>query len=152
MEGLQQELQVKLFKIGAAGFDGRPGTQLRTRNGAGRMVQDKTFFQAELRQKLSIITDENSRLNREVEATNKENSNYFVFEKRCIELIEELMHLQKSCVICRDNWETTICWLTSFILALTWTKLSASSIKSRPKTGEKSKYWTIYLSKDNSMD
>ncbi|KAJ3270746.1 Intraflagellar transport protein 74 [Terramyces sp. JEL0728] len=42
--------------------------------GPGRMVQDKTYFQTELRQKLNAITEEIYRLNTELDATNKENT------------------------------------------------------------------------------
>ncbi|KAJ3320564.1 Intraflagellar transport protein 74 [Boothiomyces sp. JEL0866] len=52
--------------------------------GPGRMVQDKTYFQTELRQKLNAITEEIYRLNNELDATNKENSNYAIFEKKYI--------------------------------------------------------------------
>ncbi|KAJ3253843.1 Intraflagellar transport protein 74 [Boothiomyces macroporosus] len=50
--------------------------------GPGRMVQDRTYFQTELRQKLNAITEEIYRLNNELDATNKENSNYAIFEKK----------------------------------------------------------------------
>jgi intraflagellar transport protein 74 len=50
----------------------------------GRMVQDKTFFQTELRQKINLLTAELNKLNHEAEATNRENSNYAAFEKRLV--------------------------------------------------------------------
>ena len=46
------------------------------------MVQDKTFFQSELRQKIALLTTEINKLNQEADNTNRENSNYTTFEKR----------------------------------------------------------------------
>ncbi|KAJ3412205.1 Intraflagellar transport protein 74 [Chytridiales sp. JEL 0842] len=62
--------------------------------GIGRMVQDKTYFQTELRQKINILTAELNKMNQEAEATNKENSNYTIFEKRADGLAQELRDLQ----------------------------------------------------------
>ena len=50
--------------------------------GTGRMVQDRTFFQSELRQKLNMLVSEINKMNNEGETIMKENSNYAAFEKR----------------------------------------------------------------------
>ncbi|KAI9364871.1 hypothetical protein DFJ73DRAFT_353433 [Zopfochytrium polystomum] len=60
----------------------------------GRTVQDKTFFQTELRQKINLLTNEISRLTSEGDALNRENSNYATFEKRADILADELRDLQ----------------------------------------------------------
>ncbi|KAJ1336333.1 hypothetical protein BSLG_007117 [Batrachochytrium salamandrivorans] len=62
--------------------------------GPGRMVQDVTFFQAELRQKMNLLIEEIYRINAEVNLVTKENSNYAAFEKRADTLSEELKELQ----------------------------------------------------------
>ncbi|KAI8895418.1 hypothetical protein BC833DRAFT_601295 [Globomyces pollinis-pini] len=72
---------------------GLGGIRLKTQ-GPGRQVQDSTFFQTELRQKLNMITEEIYRLNTELENTNKENSNYMIFEKKADGLAVELRDLQ----------------------------------------------------------
>ena len=46
------------------------------------MVQDKTFFTGELRQKLNLLTTEISKLQSESDTIEKDNSNYSIFEKR----------------------------------------------------------------------
>jgi TolA-binding protein len=46
------------------------------------MVQDSTYFQNELRQKLNSINEEVNRMNGELETTQKENSNINQFEKK----------------------------------------------------------------------
>jgi intraflagellar transport protein 74 len=51
-------------------------------SGPGRQVQDATYFQSELRQKLNSIVEEIHRMNNEIELTNRENSNYTAFEKK----------------------------------------------------------------------
>ncbi|KAI8924012.1 hypothetical protein BC831DRAFT_12143 [Entophlyctis helioformis] len=78
----------------------RPTTQqglggIRIKNqGPGRMVQDVTFFQNELRQKVNILAEEIYRINTEIDTVTKENSNYATFEKRADTLAEELKELQ----------------------------------------------------------
>ncbi|KAJ3196942.1 Intraflagellar transport protein 74 [Irineochytrium annulatum] len=62
--------------------------------GPGRLVQDSTFFQSELRQKINILTTEIARLNAEAENTSRENANQNTFEKRADLLAEELRELQ----------------------------------------------------------
>jgi TolA-binding protein len=46
------------------------------------MVQDSTYFQNELRQKLNSINEEVNRMNGELETTQKENANINQFEKK----------------------------------------------------------------------
>lgn len=60
------------------------------------MVQDATFFQSELRQKLNLIVEEIRRLNTELDVTTKENSNYNTFEKKADALAAELRDLQNT--------------------------------------------------------
>ncbi len=52
--------------------------------GPGRQVQDTTFFQAELRRKLTIIVEETHRLQQDIDNTTKENANYMLFEKKYV--------------------------------------------------------------------
>ena len=52
--------------------------------GPGRQVQDTTFFQAELRRKLTIIVEETHRLQQDIDNTTKENANYMIFEKKYV--------------------------------------------------------------------
>ena len=47
------------------------------------MVQDKTYFQSELRQKINMLTSEINKMSSEADIVNRENSNYATFEKRC---------------------------------------------------------------------
>ncbi|KND00683.1 uncharacterized protein SPPG_03805 [Spizellomyces punctatus DAOM BR117] len=87
---------------GAFGFQvvDRPMTQqglggMRTGvQGPGRMVQDITFFQSELRQKITLLNNEVKRLCAEYDTLNKENANSAAFEKRADMLAEELRDLQ----------------------------------------------------------
>ncbi|KAI9203192.1 uncharacterized protein BJ171DRAFT_569171 [Polychytrium aggregatum] len=78
----------------------RPVTQqglggIRASNqGPGRSIQDRTYFQSELRQKINLLTNEIGRLNQEAEATMRENANLIAFEKRADALAEELRELQ----------------------------------------------------------
>ncbi|TPX54840.1 hypothetical protein PhCBS80983_g05707 [Powellomyces hirtus] len=78
----------------------RPMTQqglggMRTgAQGPGRMIQDITYFQSELRQKITLLTSEINKLNNEYETISKENTNYTSFEKRADGLAEELRELQ----------------------------------------------------------
>ncbi|KAJ3090365.1 Intraflagellar transport protein 74 [Quaeritorhiza haematococci] len=65
-----------------------------TSQGPGRVVQDKTYFQAELRQKINLLWGEIAKLNNEAEQIQKENSNYSTFERRADALAEELKDLQ----------------------------------------------------------
>ncbi|KAI8618335.1 hypothetical protein BC830DRAFT_1061535 [Chytriomyces sp. MP71] len=74
------------------GLGGIKGTTQPTGN--GRMVQDRTFFQSELRQKINLLSAELNKLNSEAETMNKENSNYATFEKRADILASELRELQ----------------------------------------------------------
>ncbi|KAJ3017081.1 UNVERIFIED_CONTAM: Intraflagellar transport protein 74 [Siphonaria sp. JEL0065] len=62
--------------------------------GNGRMVQDRTFWQSELRQKIGLLTTEINKLSTEAETMNKENSNYAAFEKRADILANDLRELQ----------------------------------------------------------
>ncbi|RKO88950.1 hypothetical protein BDK51DRAFT_27644 [Blyttiomyces helicus] len=62
--------------------------------GPGRMIQDKTFFQSELRQRINLILAEINRLSSEYDAMVKENSNLSSFEKRADGLVAELRDLQ----------------------------------------------------------
>ncbi|KAJ3121351.1 Intraflagellar transport protein 74 [Nowakowskiella sp. JEL0407] len=62
--------------------------------GPGRVVQDKTFFQSELRQRITLLNSEITRINSEAQTIEKENSNYMVFEKRADNLANELRELQ----------------------------------------------------------
>jgi intraflagellar transport protein 74 len=62
--------------------------------GTGRMVQDRTFFQSELRQKLNMLVSEINKMNSEGESIMKENSNYAAFEKRADMLADEIKELQ----------------------------------------------------------
>lgn len=50
--------------------------------GPGRQVQDKTYYQTELRLKLAQISEECSSLAKEVESVGRENANFAVFEKK----------------------------------------------------------------------
>lgn len=50
--------------------------------GPGRMVQDKTYFQSELRQRVGLVTNEIHRLTTEAETLEKEGANFTLFEKR----------------------------------------------------------------------
>eukprot|EP00842_Homolaphlyctis_polyrhiza_P002185 jgi/Hompol1/2968/HPOL_006258-RA len=72
---------------------GLGGMRAKTQ-GKGRMVQDVTFFQSELRQKVNLLSDEIYRITSEVDVVTKENSNYVSFEKRADTLAEELKELQ----------------------------------------------------------
>ncbi|KAJ3020606.1 Intraflagellar transport protein 74 [Thoreauomyces humboldtii] len=78
----------------------RPMTQqglggMRTgAQGPGRMIQDITFFQSELRQKITLLTSEINKLNNEYDSMSRENANYLSFEKRADGLVEELRDLQ----------------------------------------------------------
>ncbi|EGF76616.1 hypothetical protein BATDEDRAFT_92593 [Batrachochytrium dendrobatidis JAM81] len=72
---------------GLAGVRGKP-------QGQGRMVQDVTFFQTELRQKMNLLTQEIYRIASEADTATKENSNYATFEKRADSLAEELKEVQ----------------------------------------------------------
>ncbi|KAJ3334231.1 Intraflagellar transport protein 74 [Blyttiomyces sp. JEL0837] len=89
-------------RTGALGFHvvDRPITQQGlggikgSAQGSGRVVQDKTFFQGELRQKSNMLAAEINKLNAEAESTNKENSNFAVFERRADLLADELRDLQ----------------------------------------------------------
>lgn len=69
-------------------------TQAKKSSGPGRMVQDVTFFQTELRKRANSLVDEIQRLQTELEKENRENSNYEMFEKRSDALAEELTSLQ----------------------------------------------------------
>ncbi|KAJ3038636.1 Intraflagellar transport protein 74 [Rhizophlyctis rosea] len=62
--------------------------------GPGRMIQDRTFYQSELRQRINLISSEISRLNNEYENITKENANVASFEKRADLLSSELRDLQ----------------------------------------------------------
>lgn len=62
--------------------------------GTGRMVQDKTYFQSELRQKINMLTSEINKMSSEADIVNRENSNYATFEKRADALSEDLKDLQ----------------------------------------------------------
>jgi intraflagellar transport protein 74 len=78
----------------------RPTTQqglggIKTKSqGPGRQVQDITFFQTELRQKLNAIVEETKRLHVQLEQQQKENQNYATFEKKADGLAQELRDLQ----------------------------------------------------------
>ncbi|KAJ3182990.1 Intraflagellar transport protein 74 [Geranomyces variabilis] len=78
----------------------RPMTQqglggMRTgAQGPGRMIQDITYFQSELRQKISLLSAELARLNAEYDLLSKENANYASFERRADGLAGELRELQ----------------------------------------------------------
>lgn len=67
----------------------RPTTQaglggLKTQNqGPGRRVQDTTFFQSQLLQRLNSIQQELEHLDQEQRRLEKQASNYSVYEKRC---------------------------------------------------------------------
>ncbi|KAI8854786.1 hypothetical protein BC829DRAFT_161962 [Chytridium lagenaria] len=68
---------------------------MRTSNlGTGRVVQDITYFQSELRQKINLLNGEIGKLNSECDTVEKENSNYNAFEKRADSLAQELRELQ----------------------------------------------------------
>ncbi|KAJ3115659.1 Intraflagellar transport protein 74 [Phlyctochytrium bullatum] len=62
--------------------------------GPGRVVQDTTYFQSELRQKINLLNNEIAKLTAESELINRENSNYTAFEKRADALATELRELQ----------------------------------------------------------
>ncbi|KAI8593685.1 hypothetical protein BDZ88DRAFT_492951 [Geranomyces variabilis] len=78
----------------------RPMTQqglggMRTgAQGPGRMIQDITYFQSELRQKINLLSAELARLNAEYDVLSKENANYASFERRADGLAGELRELQ----------------------------------------------------------
>jgi intraflagellar transport protein 74 len=78
----------------------RPTTQqglggIKTKSqGPGRQVQDITFFQTELRQKLNAIIDETKKLHVQLEQQQKENQNFATFEKKADGLAQELRDLQ----------------------------------------------------------
>jgi intraflagellar transport protein 74 len=58
------------------------------------LIQDCTYFQTELRQKVGILTQEIARLSISIEQTNKENTNYASFEAKADALAEDLRDLQ----------------------------------------------------------
>ncbi|KAJ3183602.1 Intraflagellar transport protein 74 [Gaertneriomyces sp. JEL0708] len=62
--------------------------------GPGRMVQDITFYQSELRHRITLLSTEITRLNTEYDTVSKETSNYNTFEQRADTLAEELRELQ----------------------------------------------------------
>ncbi|KAJ3040027.1 Intraflagellar transport protein 74 [Rhizophlyctis rosea] len=62
--------------------------------GPGRMIQDRTFYHTELRQRINLISAEISRLNSEYENIIKENANVASFEKRADNISAELRDLQ----------------------------------------------------------
>ena len=59
-------------------------------------MQDVTYFQSELRTKMSILGDEINRINAEIDSVTKENSNYAVFEKKADTLADEIKELQSQ--------------------------------------------------------
>ncbi|KAJ3299109.1 Intraflagellar transport protein 74 [Rhizoclosmatium sp. JEL0117] len=73
---------------------GLGGIKGNMQTGNGRMVQDRTFWQSELRQKIGLLTNEINKLSTEAETMNKENSNYSAFEKRADILANDLRELQ----------------------------------------------------------
>lgn len=62
--------------------------------GYGRQVQDKTYFQSELRQRISMINSEINNLTNEADTLEKDTANLGVYEKRAEALSEELKDLQ----------------------------------------------------------
>jgi intraflagellar transport protein 74 len=49
---------------------------------SGRVVRDKSFFMAELRQKMGLLAGELNKLNSEFDVISKENSSIAAFEKK----------------------------------------------------------------------
>ena len=86
--GIQQERPMTLQGVGGpkTGMPGKLKTNMALLNlnliGSGRMVQDKTYFMNELRQKINMLTSEINRLNIEADQIQKDNDNYLTFEKR----------------------------------------------------------------------
>ncbi|TPX52694.1 hypothetical protein SeMB42_g01233 [Synchytrium endobioticum] len=62
--------------------------------GPGRLVQDRTYFQTELRRRITLITAEITKLHAEAALIDKENANADALEKRADGLAEELRDLQ----------------------------------------------------------
>lgn len=83
-------LQVKDRPMTQQGLGGLRSTA----QGPGRLIQDKTYFQAELRQKITLLSNELNRINQETEQVTRENANVASFEKRADVLAEELRELQ----------------------------------------------------------
>lgn len=50
--------------------------------GYGRQVQDKTYFQSELRHRISMINTEINNLTNEADSLEKDSANMGVYEKR----------------------------------------------------------------------
>jgi intraflagellar transport protein 74 len=74
---------------------GLGGVKARTQ-GPGRLIQDISFFQAELRSKTALLQQELARFATEQEAIERENANYAVFERKSQVLGEELGALQDT--------------------------------------------------------
>ncbi|TPX34377.1 hypothetical protein SmJEL517_g02996 [Synchytrium microbalum] len=81
-------------------FAERPMTQhglggLKTgAQGPGRLVQDRTFFQTELRRRITLVNNEIAKLQTESDQIDRENSNTGALEKRADSLADEIRDLQ----------------------------------------------------------
>lgn len=78
----------------------RPTTQqglggMKTgKRGPQRIVMDKSYFLGMLRTKMTEVSTENNRLEREIETANEENNSYLSYEKRAETMANEIKELQ----------------------------------------------------------